>query len=416
MPILRMNSHKPRVLFTTATLPRWDGDPQPRFILDAARASTPWITPELLAPSFRGAKSSDDQIDGVARHLYRYAPAPMETLAYNGGIPTQLRINRYKWLLVPGLVSALYLSIKAQMRRNRYDAVLANWILPQGIVQSFIPGTPFFLYLLGADAYTLNSALIRKLKERALQKATHIFSVSRAMRDRMIEQYPRIPAEKYTILPTGVDTNKFCPARRAACQPGETARPIFLFVGRLDYKKGAATLIRAFHTYCADSGAPGSLMVVGSGPLEGELKRLASSGAGRERIIFHGPAPHSELPAIMASADIFCCPSTVGLGGDREGRPTVLPEAGACGLPLLGSRIEGIDEFIEDELNGWMIPAEDPLAWATRMRTLAERPDLRQQMGAKARLRAMKEDWQLIGEILANTIISKSQHKRATGA
>ena len=396
---------KPRVLFTTSTLPREAGDPQPRFVLDLARAAKPWIDPQLLAPSFPGPCADQSELMGVPRTLFRYAPAALETLAYRGGIPSELRNNPLKWCLVPGYLGGLYRKTRQLVRQGGVDAVVANWLIPQGVVQSYIGEVPYFPYLLGADTYTLNNPVIRRFKERALRRAAHTFVVSRAMLARVRELFPWLEASRCTVLPTGVDTERFSPRSPSPARFDGLERPILLFVGRLDYKKGVETLIRAFHSVCGSGRrGVGTLVVVGSGGLEERLRMISGQGAGRDRVVFMPAVNHEHLPGIMASADVFCCPSIRTRTGDQEGRPTVLAEAGASGLPLMGSRIAGVDEFIEEGRNGWLVTPGDVEAWAVAIAGILAQRDRWSEFGENAMRRAEIDDWRHVGATLSSVL------------
>ena len=98
------DGRKPRLLVTTSTLPRFEDDPEPRFVVDLARALADRFEITVLAPSFPGA-APRARLFGVDVIRYRYAPVKRwERLAYPGGIMSRLRADPLNWLLVPGMI------------------------------------------------------------------------------------------------------------------------------------------------------------------------------------------------------------------------------------------------------------------------------------------------------------------------
>src|SRR5690606_6282774 len=91
----------PTLLVLTSTYPRWAGDPEPGFVHELAKRLTDRFRVIVLGPHAPGAKTAE-VLDGVEVIRYRYAPERMETLVNDGGIITNLRRSRWKYLLVPG--------------------------------------------------------------------------------------------------------------------------------------------------------------------------------------------------------------------------------------------------------------------------------------------------------------------------
>src|SRR5687768_17542257 len=94
------SSGKPLVLVVTSTLPRWDGDTEPAFILELCRALAARYDVLALAPHCRGA-ARVEQHAGIEIRRFRYCFEWGEVLAYEGGILPKLRRRPWLWLLVP---------------------------------------------------------------------------------------------------------------------------------------------------------------------------------------------------------------------------------------------------------------------------------------------------------------------------
>jgi glycosyltransferase involved in cell wall biosynthesis len=147
---------------------------------------------------------------------------------------------------------------------------------------------------------------------------------------------------------------------------------VFLYVGRFERVKGLDVLLRAMRD------VPAHLVLIGSGPLEAELRRAAG-----ERIRIVGQLTRDELVPWYAAADVFVLPSR------SEPWGMVLNEAAAAGLPLVATDAVGAaHDLIEPGLNGFRVPSEDPGALGEALRALASDDDLRRRAGEHSRVLA----------------------------
>lgn len=153
----------------------------------------------------------------------------------------------------------------------------------------------------------------------------------------------------------------------------------FIYVGRLWPGKGVGYLLEAFEQVQQEIREEVSLLIVGDGPQEEELKRRCSSLEARN-VIFAGFQPRAQLPEFYALADVFVFPTL----GDPYG--LVVDEAMACSLPVISTREAGeIDVRVEEGCNGYLIPPADPQSMADRMLALAQDAEARTRMGKRSR-------------------------------
>ena len=192
------------------------------------------------------------------------------------------------------------------------------------------------------------------------------------------------PAEKIRVHRLGVDLKAFVPRPR----PERPAR--FLMVGRQVEKKGFAYGIRAF-ARVADLLPGSSLTLVGKGPLQEDLRRLAEELKVSGRVHFQGAVQSSRMPALLAEFDVLVAPCIVANNNDRDSGLLVLKEAGASAMPSIGTYCGGLPEIIEDSATGYLVEqhAVDTLAQA--MEALAKDSSLRQRLGEAARAKMEKE-------------------------
>lgn len=156
-------------------------------------------------------------------------------------------------------------------------------------------------------------------------------------------------------------------------------------VGRFIPKKGFDTLLRAVAALEADGGV--SVEIVGEGPEEAALRRLAGDLGVTDRVHFRGGLPHHETLDLISRAKVFCLPCRVAADGDRDAMPTVIIEAMLRATPVVTSRVGGIPEMVDDTV-GRLTDPDDVDATAAALRELLADVDLTQRLGASARRRA----------------------------
>lgn len=375
---------KKKLLITASTFPRWEGDTEPRFILDYARAMDRYYDVTVLAPAAPGA-ASEEMLEGVHVLRYRYFPVKrLETLCYPGAIVPRIKEKKIRVFLVPFLMLGLWLKL-ARISKN-YDYIHAHWIIPQGITQSFFR-KPYLVTGHGADVGSLNQGFIKWLKHRCLNKATAVTVVSQALAKSLKEEYH---VEQVKVIPMGCNLLHFSPENR---QPRlfMANRKVVLFVGRLAEKKGVAYLIEAMRSV-----SDAVLYIVGKGPLENELKTQASDL--QEKVFFMGPKTHQELSAIYASADILVAPSVTARDGDIEGFGLVIIEAMASGLPVIASNSGGITDIIQDGKNGMLVDEKNASQLSDRLNWILTHQNIYEKMRMGALETAQQYDYATIAE------------------
>jgi glycosyltransferase involved in cell wall biosynthesis len=158
------------------------------------------------------------------------------------------------------------------------------------------------------------------------------------------------------------------------------AEPYFLFYGRLSEEKGLMTLLRA-----VEGGTPIPLHIVGDGPQRGRLeKTIREKRLGNVRI--EGPLDGEALKHKVSRASFTVVPSEW-----YENSPLVVYESFAMGKPVIGARIGGIPELIDQGKDGLLYTPGDALELRQRIIDLAGQKDRLPAMGRAARLKA--ERW-----------------------
>ncbi|MDT8382972.1 MAG: glycosyltransferase [Gammaproteobacteria bacterium] len=278
---------------------------------------------------------------------FTYAPVKWRILAQgNGGIPAALSVNPWLWLLVPSFIASMMVTCFWQARRA--DIIFANWSICGAVacVVGRLCGLPVVTTLRGADANRVEISLVHRLLiGLCLRLGGRVVAVSDDIAHRMEVMFPAM-AGKVVMIPNGVDLVSPHDESGVA-EENELTR--LLMVGSLIPRKSVQT---AFHAL-ARLPAEFLLTVVGEGPEKRTLKTLAENLDIGGRVHFVGHVPPEQITDWLIKADLLVMTSR------SEGRPNVVLEAMAAGLPVVGSDIPGIRELITPEVNGKLFPVGD---------------------------------------------------------
>jgi len=195
----------------------------------------------------------------------------------------------------------------------------------------------------------------------------------------------------YNIIPNGVDVNHFSPNVSPIDDFGDGKLNI-LFVGRLEKRKGADYLLDAYKRVKGE--IPNSrLIIVGPGTRLRKKYEKQVTQNGLDDVVFAGYVSYDELPRYYKTADIVCSPAT-----GRESFGIVLLEAMAVGKPVVASNIEGYASVVTHGVDGLLVPPKDGEMLAQALISLVTDESLRQQMGAKGRLKALDYSWEHVAQ------------------
>ena len=200
----------------------------------------------------------------------------------------------------------------------------------------------------------------------------------------------------HRIIPLGVDPEAFRPDPGAGRQVrrdlgwDEPGPPVVGYLGRFVAEKGAGQLTRALDRLPSGSWRA---LLVGGGPLEGELRAWADRQRGRARVVT-GVA-HDAVPAHLNAMDLLAAPSrTIPRWKEQLGR--MLLEAMACGVPVVASDSGEIPHVVADA--GPIVPEADEDAWVEALGLLVDSPDRRRAWGALGLARAREVyAWSRVG-------------------
>lgn len=280
-------------------------------------------------------------------------------------------------------------------RRERFD--LVHSIMPKtgflSMLAARLTGVPNRVHTFTGQVWANKRGwkrwIFKSFDKLIVRFATHIIVDSPSQRDFLVTEGV-LPQGKGIVIGhgsiCGVDAQRFHPDT----QLKDTVRTeldissdqtVILFLGRLNRDKGMLDLAAAFADIAAQHN---DIILVLVGAEEdvpfARIQEICGVHRNRLRRVTFTPNPER----YMTAADIFCLPSY------REGFGQVIIEAGASGVPSVASQIYGITDAIEDGQTGLLFSAGDVAALTQALLKLIANRELRQKMGAAARVRALE--------------------------
>jgi glycosyltransferase involved in cell wall biosynthesis len=211
--------------------------------------------------------------------------------------------------------------------------------------------------------------------ERKAERAAFVATESEFTRRHYFDS---LPDERVLVNRGGVLMEPLEPRDR----PGKSL--LILSVGTLQAKKGHRYLLGALQRL-RDQDVAFRCLIVGSGPLEGDLRARVSASSLGDRVSIEHYCPHEEVERLYEKHDVFVLPCIVTDDGDRDGIPAVLIEAASAGCALVSTPVSGVPELVRDGFSGLLVPERDEVALAAALARLAGDPELLRALAAGAR-------------------------------
>ncbi|HLJ17739.1 MAG TPA: glycosyltransferase [Bryobacteraceae bacterium] len=260
-------------------------------------------------------------------------------------------------------------------------AHFANHPAVAALVIHRLTGIPFSFTARGSDVL-----LDQHMLKRKVDAAEFSVAVSSDLKRVMVSASGSAARDKIHVIRGGVDVERLSP--KSNRRPGGALR--ILCVARFEEVKGHAYLVEACRIL-RQRGVPFQCRLIGEGPLAQSIELQVKSADLAKEVQFLGPRSYQEVINELAAADVLVLPTAPTAAGDREGMPTVLQEAMACGLPVVSSLVEGIAELVDDDLTGILVLPRNSTALAEALQRLNGDANLRQRMGRAGREKVAKK-------------------------
>jgi len=288
-----------------------------------------------------------------------------------------------------------FLLARGLHKDKSYDAIwaiMANWAGFAALFFKFrFPQVPFILTLQEGDPIPYIKHKVRfvfPLFKKIFTRADIIQTISRYLADWAREMGYKGGVE---VIPNGVDVKKFTADVQSRALDKENV--ILITTSRLVEKNGIKDIINALKFL------PNvKLRILGAGPLESELKLLATGLL----VEFVGHVSQDEIPKYLHEAHIFVRPSL------SEGMGNSFIEAMAAGLPVIATPVGGIPDFLKDGETGLFCEVNNPKSIADKVMEYINNPELTARIVENAsKMVRERYDWNLVAREMKSRVFGK---------
>ncbi len=380
----RQNKEKRlKILSTTTSYPCVVNPSSGVFIYNLNQAMAERADVEVVAPSCLGITT---RLEDKCRVLYfRYAPSKSEIIAnMPGGLPSAMNGGGIKKL---ALILAFVLSYFASIMKHGFkvDVVHTNWAVSGLLALPLrLFGVKIITTFRGEDVTRAKTSRIWKEIVRAvLIGGNHCVAVSADMSEWIRDTYS---TDKITHINNGISERFFTLYQDR--DYSDKNQVSFICVGSLIERKNIGFLIKAL-SYIGNQ-FDWKLNVIGDGPLCKDLMSLCESLGLKDRVDFLGNLKHEDVLEYYAIADVFLFSSI------SEGKPNVLFEAMASGVPVIAPNISGVSELIDHEAQGMIYELNDQQDFLDKLALILKDSSLRETLAESAHEKVKNENgsWQ----------------------
>lgn len=228
----------------------------------------------------------------------------------------------------------------------------------------------------------------RALKAKVAREADAF--IVHTERSRRVLDMEGVPEERITLMPPGVDIERFSPGpgRREALGLADDDF-VILFVGWLLPRKGIDFLVLALRELLRDPTLRQRrirLLVVGSGPGRERVEELVTRAGVKEAVSFAGSTPYTRMPEFFRASDLYVLPS-IAMPAWQEQFGMALIEAMACGVPTIATLTGGVPEIAGDA--AILVQPNDFFTLYDNIKRLITDATRRSELAAAARARAV---------------------------
>lgn len=335
----------------------------------------------VISPYAPGLLRSDI-IDGVKVVRFAYPFHRRKPIAYTGNMHQEVSGSFWAKIVFAGFLWSFYRTARSVCRKEKVDLLWANWWIPPGLVAARLASKlnlPLIISSHGTDISLLGKqGILKKLSRYVYGRTKHATVVSTFLKNRLLENVPLLSSDQVSVVPMPVGMESF-----PKTPPPQNKIPIFLSVARYTKQKQLDTIIQAA-ALLKEKGTACRIILIGEGPLEGELAQKARDKKLEDNVEFVSLVAQQKLGEYYRRSD------AVILCSEGEGFGLVLVEAGLSGRPVIGVRSGGIVDIIDDGVNGLLCELGDSSGLADCMARIIQDDGLRHELGEGGYRKAME--------------------------
>lgn len=311
------------------------------------------------------------QVDRVQNYFYNY-------------------FTMYRFNHLVALQTAWHL--KRLLQHIQPDVLHTGWIQDHGLIGALSGFHPTLSMPWGSDVLIrpYDSAWAMWKTRFTLQRADMITCDAQSVKDKIIEVF-RCAASKIVVFPWGIDLSIFRLERSGEVRKrlGWENNKVLICTRNFDIREhGVEYFIRAIPSVlekCTDT----RVILVGSGPLEREYRKLVSELGLDDVVHFAGWLDEMQMAEYLNAADVYVSTSL------SDGTSCSLLEAMACGLPVVVTDVPSYFEWVEDRVNGYIVPKKDGSQLAEALVALLQNSQLQKEMGKhNLQIARKRADWE----------------------
>lgn len=272
----------------------------------------------------------------------------------------------------------LYHHFTETLKKIKPDLVHAGWVQTSGLQAALSGFHPFLLMPWGSDILIKPDTSWEDFAKAkyTIKKADMITCDCESVKKRIIE-IADYPPHKIIVFPWGIDLNLFQPQLEGTDireKLGWSKNKLLIMTRSFAPVYGIEYFLKALPRVVEEE-PEARVILIGSGPLEQELRNMVAELGISEYVHFAGYIPNEEMPKYLNAADIYVSSSL------SDGTSLCLLEAMACRLPVVVTDVPSYFEWIQDGVNGFIVPRKDSKALADKIVALFRDEQIATQMG-----------------------------------
>jgi len=338
----------------------------------------------LVQRTAHGLRRKEVQVDVLCPRVFQQSPLK-ETdprgvrifrFVYPSGNRMLLSFERIPVFRMVLFYISAFLKGRHLLKKHSYQLIHAHWIVPLGPVAVILGKmfrVPVLIQAHGSDVHTyaLRNRILKKLTCFSIGQSRGVLAVSRELGQNLMRMCAVTGREAW-FHPPFVDTELFSP-RPSGSESASTSEregpKNLIFAGGLWENKGIIPLLESAEEFL-NLRSDLNLLFLGDGPLKEHIRNWTEKQGVETRVSLAGNVPHRDMPEYLRKAHILILPSF------REGTPSVLLEALACGVPPIATSVGQIPSIVRHEENGLLVNAGSAEAITKAVKRLLEDPHL----------------------------------------